>query len=285
MTAATAPVLRRLEGHFEAAGGRELFERAWLPQVPRAAALLVHGLAEHSGRYEHVGTWLAQRGIAVRAYDQQGHGRSPGTRYYARRFSDLLDDAASALERTRRAHPDLPIFLIGHSMGALVVGALASEREPDVAGVITSGAALITPTRPPRLQLALLRVARRILPRLAIPNGLDPAGLSADPEVARAYLDDPLVGSRITLSLASELFAQMRRTATRGQAVSRPLLALHGEGDPICAASGSEAFAASAPHGRYLGFPGLRHEIFNEPQRAVVFERMLAWLDEVCGKR
>jgi lysophospholipase len=97
----------------------------------------------------------------------------------------------------------------------------------------------------------------------------------------RAYLDDPLVERRITASLAAEMFSAMRRTAGRGGAVGPPLLALHGVDDPICAALGSEVFAAAAPSGRYLGFPGMRHEIFNEPGHEAVFEVILGWLHEI----
>lgn len=275
-----SPVIRRLEGHFTGAGSRVLFARAWLPDEPFASALLVHGFAEHSGRYEELGSWLAARGLAVHAFDHQGHGRSAGRRCYVRAFGDLLDDAEHALARARDAHRDLPLFVIGHSMGGLITASLAVERRPDVAGYALSGAALASASPPPRFQLALLRVARRIVPTLSFLSGLDPEGLSTDPAVVRAYLDDPLVERRITTSLAAELFAAMRRTAARAGSVDRPLLALHGEEDPICASAGSRAFAAAAPRGRYLGFAGMRHEIFNEPERGKVFESLLDWLSQ-----
>jgi alpha-beta hydrolase superfamily lysophospholipase len=276
-----APLIRRQEGYFAAAAGRELFERAWLPEAPRAAALLVHGLAEHSGRYEHVGTWLAARGIAVHAFDHQGHGRSRGVRCYVRRFSELLDDANSALARARDAHPGLPLFVVGHSMGGLVTASLASEPGCDATGFAITGAALVSPAAPsPPLRIAL-RVLSWILPRLSIDNGLDPNALSTDPDVGRRYVEDPLVPRRITVALAHALFAQMRYVAGRGSRVQRPLLALHGEDDSICSSVGSERFAAAAPHGRYLGFPGMRHEILNEPDRAKVLETLLTWMREV----
>jgi alpha-beta hydrolase superfamily lysophospholipase len=278
---ASASPIQRSEGHFRGAGQRDLFGRAWIPEAPRAAAVLVHGFGEHSGRYEHLGTWLAARGLAVHAYDHQGHGLSSGIRCHARRFSDLLDDAEICIERVRAAHSGLPIFVIGHSMGGLITASLACERQPAVAGFVTSGAALVPPGSLSRTRRWLLQVVRRVAPRVSFPAGLDPNGLSVDPAVVRAYLDDPLVERNITASLAAEMFAAMRRTAGRGSAVRPPLLALHGVDDPICAAAGSEVFAAAAPAGRYLGFPGMRHEIFNEPGREAVFEVILDWLHEV----
>ena len=276
-------MIRRLEGHFLGAGRRELFERAWLPDEPSATALIVHGYAEHSGRYEHLGSWLADRGLAVHAFDHQGHGRSAGRRCYVRKFSDFLDDAEHAMARARDARADLPFFVIGHSMGGLITASLAVERRPDVTRFVTSGAALASATPMPLIRRWLLRAMRRIAPVLSFPSGLDPAGLSTDPAVVRAYLDDPLVERRITASLAAELFAAMERTSSRGGAVERPLLALHGEDDPICSPAGSRDFAAAAPRGRYLGFAGMRHEIFNEPEREKVFESLLGWLRESPG--
>ncbi|HVN39627.1 MAG TPA: lysophospholipase [Myxococcota bacterium] len=272
--------IRREERHVRGAGERDIFSRAWLPDDPSASVLLIHGFAEHSGRYEEVATWLAARGIAVHAFDHQGHGRSSGRRCYVRRFSDLLDDTEQALARARDAHPGLPLFVVGHSMGGLVTASLAVERRPEVSGYVTSGAALAAPAAMSRSRRWLLRALRRVAPTLSLASGLDPEGLSTDPAVVRAYLEDPLVERRITTSLAAELFATMGRTSRRASEVDSPLLALHGEDDPICPPSGSREFAAATPRGRYLGFPGMRHEIFNEPGREAVFESMRKWLGE-----
>jgi len=277
-------VIRREERHVRAGGEREIFSRSWLPDDPTASALLVHGFAEHSGRYEEVATWLASRGVAVHAFDHQGHGRSSGRRCYVRRFSDLLDDTEQALARARSVHPGLPLFVVGHSMGGLITATLAVERKPEVSGYVTSGAALAAPAAMSRARRWLLRALRRIAPTLSFASGLDPEGLSTDPAVVRAYLEDPLVERRITTSLAAELFATMERTSRRASEVTAPLLALHGEDDPICPPSGSRAFAAATPGGRYLGFLGMRHEIFNEPGRESVFESMGEWLRETSSR-
>jgi alpha-beta hydrolase superfamily lysophospholipase len=274
-------LIRRVEAQFLGGGRRELFRRAWLPDEPVARALVVHGFAEHCGRYEHLATWLASRGVAVHAFDHQGHGRSSGPRCYVRRFSDFLDDVERGLAFAREDGADLPVFVIGHSMGGLITASLAVERKPEVAGFVLSGAALRPPVPLSTARRWMLAVLRRLAPRLAFPSGLDPAALSTDPAVVHAYLDDPLVERRISSSLAAELFAAMDRTSSRGDAVERPLLALHGEDDAICAPDGSRTFATGARHGSYLGFPGMRHEIFNEPQRERVYETMLGWMDGV----
>jgi len=242
--------------------------------------VLVHGYAEHSGRYEHVGAWFAKRGCAVHAYDQQGHGRSEGVRGHVKRFADLLDDLEAFLERVRGEHPGLPVFPVGHSMGGLVVAAFARERQPDVTGAVTSGAALAVNGRESRARLVLLRLMRRVAPRLTVERRIDPGALSRDPDVGLAYVSDPLIFQRMTLSLGAEFLDAASRTLGGGADVRIPMLLLHGERDPLCTAVGSRVFfeQLTSPSCDLRVYPGLRHEIFNEPERETVFADLLDWL-------
>ena len=281
------PVIRRTESHFHGARGHSLLQRAWLPREPEQVLLLVHGYGEHSGRYEHVGAWLAARGCAVHAFDQQGHGRSSGRRCHVRRFGDFLDDLAIVQARAAAQHPGLPLFPVGHSMGGLIVASYARERSPDVAGVVLSGPALALGDDVPKGRLLAARLLRWLAPWLAVPAGLDAEGLSRDPAVVRAYIDDPLVYDRMTLSLAAELFAAIERTAGGAGDVGVPVLLLHGGADPLCPERGSRAFHAGLrPDGCDLRvYPELRHEIFNEPERESVFEDLLGWVRARAGAR
>ena len=272
--------LRRVESQLATATGRTLFRRAWLPEQPERVLLVVHGFAEHSGRYEHFGAWFAARGCAVHAYDHQGHGRSEGVRGHVRRFGDFLDDLDAMLAAVRAEHPGLRPQLVGHSMGGLIVAASLCERAPDVAGAVTSGAALAISDDLSRGRILAARALRRVAPRLALASGLDPEGLSKDPEVVRAYVEDPLVFRRMTTSLAVELMGAIERTAGSADRVRAPLLMLHGEEDPICPVAGTRRFferLVVEPR-RIQTYPGLRHEIFNEPEHARVFEDVLAWV-------
>lgn len=241
----------------------------------------MHGYAEHSGRYEEMAGWLARRGCAVHAYDQRGHGRSEGLRCHVERFDEFLDDLGIVLDALRNDQPDLPISLVGHSMGGLVTLAFLATRKPRIASAITSGAALSLGELSP-VRVALARVVRRMLPRLAIGSGIDPEGLSRDPEVVRRYLADPLIVRTMTTSLGAELLAAAPRTAALAGEVAVPLLMLHGEADPICSPEGSRAFYAGlrAPGSALRVYPGLRHEIFNEPEREAVWQDLLGWLEE-----
>jgi alpha-beta hydrolase superfamily lysophospholipase len=276
--------IRRSERHFDGAAGLRLFARSWLPPQPSRSLLLVHGYAEHSGRYDHVGAWFAARGFAVHAYDHQGHGHSGGTRCHVSRFDDFLDDLDGMVERVRGEAPKRPLFVVGHSMGGLIVCAWARERRPRVEGLVVSSPALRASGLSP-LRRKLLRVLRRIRPKASIESELDAEGLSRDPAVVQAYLADPLVNLRMTLSLGAELFAAMERTAPGGADVALPMLLVQGEDDPLCAPPASEAFARAAPDCRYRSYPGLRHEIFNEPEQESVFADIQSWIEEEMGKR
>jgi alpha-beta hydrolase superfamily lysophospholipase len=225
--------------------------------------------------------WFGARGAAVHAYDHRGHGRSGGPRCHVGRFDEFLDDLAAVLAAVRTQHPDLPLTLVGHSMGALITLAFLTERQPSVACAVTSGAALSLGAVSP-LRVALARALRRVLPRLALGSGLDPHGLSRDPEVIRRYLEDPLVDRTMSVSLGAEMLGAAPRTAARAERVAVPLLMLHGADDPLCVAEGSRSFHAGVgTAGSALRiYPELRHEIFNEPEREAVWQDVWAWLEE-----
>jgi alpha-beta hydrolase superfamily lysophospholipase len=245
--------------------------------------LLVHGWAEHSGRYAHAGAWLAARGCAVHAYDHRGHGRSGGGRGHLRRFDELLDDLEIALARARARDPGLPVFVVGHSMGGLVVAAFAAGRGPEIAGAATSGAALQVADLPSRVRLALLRLLARIAPRLRTDRPIDPDALSRDPEVGRAYVGDPLVLRRMTLGFGAAFLGAVERTLLAASRVRVPMLLLHGAEDALCPVEGSRRFHAqlAAPAGELRVYPGLRHEILNEPEREAVLSDLLEWMRRV----
>ena len=272
--------IRRTESHLPGSRGELLFRRSWLPKTAERIIILVHGYGEHSGRYEHTASDLARAGFEVHAYDQRGHGRSSGARCHVRRFEHLLDDLEDFVAAVRAERPPLPVVVVGHSMGGLVVAAYASQRNPKVAGVVTSGAVLAMPEDLSRARVIAIRGLKWLAPRLSLASQLDPNALSRDPEVARAYLEDPLVQRKITASLASEMLSAMKRTATAAAAVRVPMLLLHGEDDRICPVAGSRNFfeQLKVTQRELRTYPGLRHEIFNEPEQAAVLGDLVGWI-------
>jgi alpha-beta hydrolase superfamily lysophospholipase len=275
-------VVRRSQAYLSAADGVRLFRRAWMPPAPRLVLAIAHGFAEHSGRYDHVGAWFSTRDFAVHAYDQRGHGRSDGARGHVESFGHLLDDLESFLDVVRREHPELPVVLLGHSMGGLVTASLLAERKPDLLGAIVIGPPLELGSGVSRMRLRMARTLRRIAPLMRLRAGVDAGDLSRDPEVVKAYEGDPLVLQRASASLAAELLDAVVRTGQVGMRVQIPTLLMHGEADRICPPRGTRNFHAQlrGPGHRLRLYPKLRHEILNEPEQEQVFEDVLAWIEE-----
>ena len=270
----------RSELHFVSKRGENLRHRSWIPEEANRALVLVHGLGEHSKRYEHFATWFASRGFAVHAYDHLGQGESDGIRTHVNRFDDYLDDLEIFLTKVKEQHPELPLTLVGHSLGGLVVARFVVMRKPELASVVTSGAALAVGDNVTPLKEFLLKGMRRILPRLRISNELDVQGLSRDSSVIDRYENDPLVVQTVTLSLGFETIATIRDTVGRGGSVRIPILMLHGGADPIVSPEGTRNFFSKV---KVAGsdsriYRELRHEIFNEPEQETVFEDILNWI-------
>ncbi|MEZ4333876.1 MAG: alpha/beta hydrolase [Myxococcota bacterium] len=282
-----APIRRR-ESRIALSERGERYRYAWLPADPVRVMILVHGFAEHAGRYEEMATFFARRGFAVHAYDQAGHGRTPGPRGHVDRFDRLLEELARFIGRVRHEHPGRPITLVGHSMGGLVVAATAAFLHPEVDRIVLSGALLVPPAQGSpgrRLRLLLASVLSRVAPRLGLATGLDANGLSRDPEVVQRYREDPWVKDRMTTRFATGLAATVARVVQAADRIERPILILHGGADPICPVEGSRRFFAGLAPGiarcsRLSVYPSLRHEIFNEPEREQVWADVLAWLDD-----
>lgn len=258
-----------------------VFYRHWPVADARAAVLLVHGLGEHSGRYQHVAEALASRGIASCAPDHPGHGRSPGHRCHIPRFADFFPALDTLRDDLERRYPGLPCFMVGHSMGGLIAGCYLLDRQSRFAGAAFSGAAFAVPEPPGAVAVAINRLLASLWPTLGVMQ-LDASQVSRDPEVVQRYRDDPLVHSgKISARLVVELFAAIGELEARRSELTLPVLVLHGEGDVMTPASGSLAFHAGVgSEDRTLRlYPGLYHEIFNEPERQQVLDDLVNWLD------
>lgn len=277
----TLALLRRDESSFTSRDGLPLFRRSWRPERATRALVLVHGFGEHSGRYEEVAAWFAARGCAVHAFDLRGHGRSGGIRTHVDGFADYLMDLATLHALVRGEHVDLPITLVGHSMGGLIALAYLAERPGALSSAVISAPALMPDRAASRSRRLLARGLQKIAPRLALASGLDPTGLSRDEDVVRRYVNDPLVVRTMTVGLGAALLAAAPALRARVREIDIPVLLLHGQADPICPVAGSEEFAKGlAAAGSALRvYPELRHEIFNEPERQRVFADAWEWLE------
>jgi len=246
----------------------------------KAIVLLVHGIGEHAGRYRRVAERLNDWGFAVRAADHYGHGASSGARGGLPSVMRLADDLALVVDDTRRAHPGLPLVLLGHSLGGLVAASFVARAVRKVDALVLS-----SPGLDPGLgvfQKFLIALLSRVAPDLRVGNGLDDNYLSHDPAVVLAYRGDPLchdrVGARLARFLADE-GAVVQAAAPQWQV---PTLLIYAGDDRLVKPVASRAFAAAAPASVLSAtcFPALYHEIFNERDATPVFETLRRWLDE-----
>lgn len=267
-------------GRVAAADGTELATRHWaVPDGgrPWATLVLVHGLGEHSGRYEHVGTRLAEAGIDVYAYDQRGFGASGGRRAWVDRWSRFHDDLAERLVAARTAAAGGPVVLYGHSLGGLVAlgYALTARAKPDA--LVLSAPALDADI--PAWKRALARILGVAAPTLEVRNALNTSVLSRDPQVGVRYLADPLNHHLTTTRLGLEFLREQARCRAALGGLRVPTLVIHGEADRLVPT------AASAPLGDVPAvtrrtYPTLRHEMHNEPEGASVVDDVVGWLRE-----
>ncbi|HKY51428.1 MAG TPA: lysophospholipase [Candidatus Limnocylindria bacterium] len=276
--ASTGPIVSTAQ----ARDGRTLRTLHWAGQgVPRAYALFVHGIAEHAGRHTSVASALAAAGIETHAYDLRGFGSSDGPRAYVGRWSEQHDDVEDQLGAVRATADGRPVILYGHSMGGLIaLGYVLSDTPRPPPDLLVLSAPAIAASVP-RWKRALAVVLGHLAPRLAVPNQLPPGALSHDPQVEIDYRADPLNVHRTTARFGMELFAEQARLRTRlanRPTIPIPTYVFHGADNAIV------PLAASAPLERLAGvtrrvYPGLRHEMHNEPDAATVVADTIAWID------
>lgn len=277
--------MRHHENTWESKSGLNIYSQGWKPdsQLPKAIVCLVHGLGEHSGRYEHVAKYLTEGGFTLLGLDLRGHGRSEGLRGHIDSIDDYLEDIDGILNEAQAQHPGKPRFLYGHSMGGLLVLNHAIKRQPDLAGVIATGAALHTTLEEQALKLWLANSMSAILPRLKLKSGLVQKDLSHDPEVLKEYKEDPLVHDWGTLSMAKEMAKTIQWTREHASEFRLPLLLMNGSDDRIVYPASCEEFASKVYCDCTVKmWDGLYHEIHNEPEKAQVMQELVAWLESKC---
>ena len=260
------------EGWFDGSEGRIHYSR-WEPTgAARRIVQIVHGYAEHGGRYAHVAEALAGRGAAVYADDHLGHGRSDGERALITDFAHVVDDLMSLASIARSEHPGIPLVLVGHSMGGLLSGLVAERRPEQVAGIAFCGAVI-----------GDWDWARQVLAEPELPHiPFDPLALSRDPEVGAAYAADPLVyhGQYKRALLEAEV-AALDRFQEGIDRLTMPVLFLHGTEDPFVPYSRSLQAVRDMPSGDVTVhvYEGGRHEVLNEINRGEVIGHLLDWVD------
>lgn len=270
------------EGSWTDARGIELYTKTWNIESPQYAVGLVHGMGEHINRYDHVAAHINAHGGVVVGFDHQGHGQSGGPRGHAPDYASLLDGVDLLLVEIKKAYPGLPVFLYGHSMGGGVVLNYCLQRSGNgVCGVVATGPFLRLAFEPSAVRLALGKMMKGIAPGLTQPTGLKTTNLSRSAAVVTAYENDPLVHGKTSTAMALGLLEAGEQLARYQGDYPVPVLLMHGEADQITSAETTRHFAERVGGDvTYQGWPGLYHEIHNEPEQAEVLKRITDWIDE-----
>ena len=275
--------MKKREGKFSGAKGLSIYYHYWEPDAqPRAIILLVHGAGEHCGRYAHFARYLTDHGYAVVALDHPGHGRSEGTPGHVERIDDYLETLHTFHQQVVADFSGVPQILLGHSMGGLISSLYLLLHQQDFIGCILSGPAIKMDIEPGMLQIYLIRFLSAVLPKAGVLQ-LDATGVSRDPAEVEKYVTDPLVfHGKMSARKVSELFKSMRHIQANAEKITLPMLLLHGGDDAMAAAEGSYFLHSriSSTDKTLKIYPGLYHEIFNEPEQQEIFADVLVWCNE-----
>jgi alpha-beta hydrolase superfamily lysophospholipase len=275
------------EGQVHTEDGLDLYWQSWHPAEPRALVVIVHGLAEHSGRYQTVARSFADAGLATYALDHRGHGKSPGLRVHVDSFDELRADVRAVLALARAEHPALPLFLLGHSQGGLVAATLALREPEGLAGLVLSSPLLgiAERSRPSPLRAAVGRVLASLFPRTLFRSDVDPTLLSRDPAVGVAYAADPLVSHAVSAGWYRALRQALTEAHDRAPSLRVPTLVLYAGADALVDPEATARWVALAPQALVQAFryEGLYHEILNAPERARVERHIEAWIARQIG--
>jgi alpha-beta hydrolase superfamily lysophospholipase len=254
----------------------------WTPDTdPRGVVVLAHGLGEHARRYDHVAARFGRDGLVTYALDHRGHGRSGGKRVLVKDMSEYTGDFDTLAGIAGKEHPGVTRVVLGHSMGGGIVFAYGVERPDDYDLMVLSGPAVAAQTAISPLLAWVAKAVGAIAPGLPLQE-LDANAVSRDPAVVNAYNTDPLVyHGKIPGGVARALLLVGETMPQRAAALTAPLLVVHGSEDRLIPVDGSRQLvdAVGSSDVELKVYPGLYHEVFNEPEREQVLNDVVSWIN------
>lgn len=262
---------------------QRLFFRHWPAERPRAVLCIVHGLGEHSGRYQSYAEFLTMKNISCLAVDLPGHGRSSGKRGHFKSLQEVFDCVDALLAKGRALYRGQPVFLLGQSMGGNIVLNYALQNPHGISGIVAQSSWIRLPNPPSNILLRFAKFMKGIYPAFDQSNGLNPLDLATSPAVAKAYQTDPLVHDRISVAAGLTMLDAAARLELLSGKYPVPLLLMHGTADRITDPQGSAALAKRLSGDvQLLLWDGYYHELHNEPIGHEVMQKVADWVSEHC---
>ncbi|MBU0970988.1 MAG: lysophospholipase [Proteobacteria bacterium] len=278
--------MKHQKGYLKSNRATNVFYQYWLPEnEPKAVLFVVHGLAEHSGRYMNLVNHFVPAGYAVYGIDHIGHGKSDGKRVYVERFRDFTKTLKIYFDCVRNWQPQTPIYLVGHSMGGLIGATYLLEHQKDFSGAILSGPGVKLPDHLSQITIWAGKILSVLMPTAGVAP-LNYEGISRDPEVVAAYANDPLVYTgKITARLAAEMMKAIVRLADHAAKIRLPLLIAQGGCDTIVDPDGAQRLydQVGSTDKAIKIYDPLYHEIFNEPEHETVLTDVQLWIESRCA--
>ena len=251
----------------------------WKQEKPKAVIGFVHGLGEHVARYDHIASAYAKAGLACMGYDRQGHGQSDGPRGHIVSYAAVIQEVKTLITHIRRVYGDTPVFLYGHSMGGNLVLYYLVNEEVNVDGVIASSPWIELAFKPSVIKVQGGKLMRSLLPKFSMNNDLDPNHISREPAEVQAYVNDPLVHSKITPNTGVFMLEKADFLNTYSGEISKPLLMIHGTGDQIISSEATRRFSERVNGPVSLQtWEGGYHELHHDLCQDEVIEYTLDWL-------
>lgn len=271
------------QDYWQATDGTRIFYQSWLPQKSNnKVIIIVHGLGEHSGRYQHVAEFFTAEGFTLFAADLRGHGRSGGRRGHVQSFTEYRTDLQQFFQKVLAENPGQKYYLLGHSLGGLISLNFALHHPTGISGVMVSSPGLKFKMKIPKIKEILAEQLSRYWPTLTLSNGINPLHLSHDPEVIARYIQDPLNHDRASARFFTEFVGAIDYTQQHAAEFQPPLLMLPAGADELVDPAGSQRFFNNVAHHdkKLIVYPDLFHEIFNEADHLRVLAEILAWLEK-----
>ncbi len=276
--------MKHLEGNFKLTthGNASIYYQGWLPEgTPRGVMMIIHGLAEHSGRYGNLVDRLVPAGYAAYGLDHYGHGKSDGDRAHVDRFETFIDGLECYQAMIQGWHPGLPLFIVGHSMGGLIGAYYLLDHQSGLAGAVLSGPAVKIPSNISAATIFAGKTLSALAPKTRL-LPLEAAAISRDPLVVKAYVTDPLVYTgKMTARLSAEMLKAMQRVTAEAAKITLPILILNGGSDRLVDPAAARMLYAriSSPDKKLIIYDGFYHEVYNEPEREQPLSDVETWLN------
>jgi len=270
------------DGTFKGIRNSDIYYQRWLPEDESKAVLLIaHGLAEHSGRYMNLVNHFVPLGYAAYGFDHIGHGKSDGQSVFVKRFEDYTKTLKVFYDLVRQENPAKPIILIGHSMGGLISAYYLLDHQADFKASVLSGPLIKTTDNAPPVLIFIGKILSALAPKAGLLK-LEAEGVSRDPAVVEAYINDPLVFTgKMTARLGAELLKAMQRVTNEANKITLPLMIIQGGADRLVDPAGAQMLfekVGSAEKGLKI-YDGFYHEVFNEPEHEQVMIDVEKWLE------